>query len=93
METLSVWVDGIALSAYAWGIAPGASVVGAPGRRPADVIVPGRHGVIPAGSAPFEEGSFALSMYVLGCRPDGTVPPTATGISTAYFFVCGCVVL
>lgn len=78
MEKLDVLVDGIALSAYAWGIAPGASIVGAPGRRTADVEVPGRHGVIPAGSAPFEAGSFALSMYVLGCQDDGSVPATAT---------------
>lgn len=68
--------DGVQLNTYAYNIS--AFTLGTPGLRGSTTRLPMRSGSMPRYNRSYEPGLFGLSMWILGCNADGTIPSTWT---------------
>lgn len=71
-ETVSV--DGFVLNTYAYNIATLTGRMTTPDLRTKNIELPGRHGTLRVRNKKFQEGTSALSMWVKGALPDGSIP-------------------
>jgi hypothetical protein len=69
-------VNGVSLGSYCYMTTDVSSLLGVPARRGDDGVVPGRHGRIRTPQKKFDVGEVVLPLWVVGCRPDGTIPST-----------------
>ena len=67
-------LDGINLSNLAWNIKSRSSGWNVPGKSGSNVKVPNRHGAFWTPHKVFDQGDLTLSMWVMGCNQDGTIP-------------------
>jgi hypothetical protein len=71
-------VEGVDLSTYAWNVADRAGGWSVPGRKGGNTDMPNMHGRRYVPNKVFDAGRVSLSMWALGCLPDGTFPTTQT---------------
>lgn len=69
-------VNGMSLGSHCYMTTDVSSLLGVPAKRGDDAVVPGRHGRIRTPGKRFDAGEIVLPMWVVGCRPDGTIPST-----------------
>lgn len=69
-------VNGVDLGSYCYMTSDVSGLLTVPGKRGDDVVVPGRHGAIRAPRKRFDVAEIVLPMWVVGCRPDGSIPST-----------------
>lgn len=67
-------VNGVNLQHYAWNIQTRGSRFNIPKRRGSNTSMPGAHGARRVPGKPFEARSLILTMWAVGCNPDGSVP-------------------
>lgn len=72
-------VNGIDLGSYCYMTSDISGLFTAPDRRGDDVAVPGRHGRIKTPGKKFDAVDTVLPMWIVGCRPDGTIPAGGAG--------------
>lgn len=67
-------VNGVDLGSYCYMTSDISGLLTVPAKRGDDVVVPGRHGAIRYPRKRYDVGEIVLPMWVVGCRPDGSVP-------------------
>ena len=67
-------VNGVDLGSYCYMTSDISGLLTVPAKRGDDVVVPGRHGAIRHPRKRYDVGEIVLPMWVVGCRPDGSVP-------------------
>lgn len=77
-------VNGVSLRSHCYLTSDVSSLLGVPAKRGEDVVVPGRHGRIRTPRKRFDAAEIVLPMWVVGCRPDGSIP--STGRAEREFF-------
>ena len=68
-------VNGLCLNTMAWNVTSKTGRFTVPVSRGEDITVPSATGRTFVPNKPLDAGLFTLSMFVLGCLPDGTIPP------------------
>lgn len=69
------WIaDGVSLSTLAWNVKNRSAGWKVPGRRGANLVLPGVHGAQWTPGKPYEQGNVVLTMWAAGCNLDGSVP-------------------
>jgi hypothetical protein len=76
-------VNGVDLGSYAFMTSDISGLLSVPARRGDDVVVPGRHGRIRRPRKRFDAGEIVLPMWIVGCRPNGTIP--SGGMAREFF--------
>lgn len=76
-------VNGVDLGSYAFMTSDISGLLTAPALRGDDVAVPARHGRIRTSGKRFDMNEVVLPMWVVGARPDGTIPPV--GMSRTFW--------
>lgn len=76
-STQPLRVDGVRLDTLAYNIETLGGRLNVPGMRGENVFVPGQHGSLWSPKF-YEEGSFAIKMWVQGCDINGAVPALGT---------------
>ena len=69
-------IDELAVSTVAYNVA--STVLSVPAPKGAHITLPGQDGYTFTPNRSFSPGEFALSMWVIGAEPDGTIPGTRT---------------
>ena len=80
-SSIPMTVDGTRLDTYAYNIETIDGRIRVPGRRGADAVVPGRHGVIPFTGKTFEPNEIVLKMWVIGADVDGAIPGGSSALA------------
>lgn len=81
-ETLTA--NGVVLNTLAYNVGSLTGRLRTPGRRGADVQVPGRHGAIRTPRKRYAPGEVVLPMWVVGADEDGLVPTSGPGRDLLY---------
>jgi hypothetical protein len=71
---MSLTVNGVALNTLAWNVQNRSARWRVPGRRGANVPLPGVHGTLVVPGKPFDENTLVLNMWAVGCNTDGSFP-------------------
>lgn len=71
-------VNGTVLNTLAWNVRTLTGRLRVPGRRGADVVVPGRHGAIRTPGKRYDTAEVVLAMWVVGADQDGLIPQDTT---------------
>lgn len=58
----------------AWNVSTRAARWKIPGRRGQNMVVPGQHGQVQSRNKPFDQNVLPLTMWAVGCNPDGSMP-------------------
>lgn len=74
-STTPILANGLCLQNYAWNISQKTGRYAIPGVRGSNTKVPGLRGASFVRNKPVDVGMWTLSMWILGCFPDGSVPP------------------
>jgi len=69
-------VNGVSIGSYCYMTSDVSGLLTVPGKRGDDAVVPGRHGQIRTSGKRYDAAEIVLPMWVVGCRPDGTIPST-----------------
>jgi hypothetical protein len=72
-------VNGVDLGSYAFMTTDVSGLFTVPALRGDNATVPGRHGAIKTPGKRFDTNEIVLPMWVLGARPDGTIPAAGEG--------------
>lgn len=71
-------INGVSLASLAYMLPDTSGMFGAPARRGANVVVPGRHGTVRTARKRFDETEHVLEFWVIGALADGTIPGGST---------------
>lgn len=74
MTQMNLTVNGVALNTYAYNVVNRGSRWKVPGRRGANLTMPGVHGSVHAIGKPYDENTLTISMWALGANSDGSLP-------------------
>lgn len=67
-------VNGVDLGSYAYMTTDVSGLFRTPELRGENLVVPGRHGRLRVEGKRFDAGEIVLPLWVVGCRPDGSIP-------------------
>jgi hypothetical protein len=78
-------LNGVSLASYAFMAPDISGLMTVPARRGDNVVVPGRHGVVPNGVKMFEAGELVLPLWIVGADPVTGALPTVEQEREAFF--------